>query len=48
VNKRIVTDISLGLLLEKKLKNYKKGVDYTVDKKGNFYTILSESLKKTL
>jgi len=35
-------------LIEKIEKEYKKGVDYTVDKTGNFYTILSEKLEKSI
>ncbi|MEG7979373.1 MAG: hypothetical protein NY202_05900 [Mollicutes bacterium UO1] len=35
-------------LIEKIEKEYKKGVDYTVDKTGNFYTILSEELEKAI
>jgi hypothetical protein len=34
--------------LEKKIKEYKEGIDYEVDKTGNFYTILSERLKKII
>jgi len=48
VNKRITFDISPDFTLEKKLKGYTVGVDYAIDKTGNYYTILSESLKETL
>ena len=34
--------------LEEKIKKYEKGVDYEVDQTGNFYTILSERLKKVI
>jgi len=34
--------------LEEKIKEYEKGIDYEVDKTGNFYTILSEKLKKVI
>lgn len=38
----------LDFSLEKKIKEYKEGIDYEVDKTGNFYTILSERLKKII
>jgi hypothetical protein len=37
-----------GFILEKKIKEYKEGVDYEADKTGNFYTILSERLKSVI
>jgi len=49
-NKRVEIDIGRneGFVLEKKIKEYKEGVDYEVDKTGNFYTILSERLKSVV
>jgi hypothetical protein len=34
--------------LEKKISEYKEGVDYNVDEVGNLYTILSERLEKVI
>jgi hypothetical protein len=34
--------------LEEKIKEHQEGVDYEVDETGNFYTILSERLKKEI
>jgi hypothetical protein len=38
----------LAFPLEEKIRKYKEGVDYEIDKTGNFYTILSERLKKII
>ncbi len=47
---RIISDIGKGGInstfpLEEKIKEYEKGLDYTVDETGNVYTILTERLK---
>ena len=44
----IDTGKNSGFILEKKIKEYKEGIDYKVDKTGNSYTILSEGLKSAI
>jgi hypothetical protein len=34
--------------LERKIRRYREGTDYAIDKTGNYYTILSEELKKEI
>jgi len=48
VNIRQITDISSGFDLEKVIKKFQERIDYTVDKTGNYYTILSERLKEVI
>lgn len=50
---RIISDIgrvgdSPHFPLEEKIKEHKRGIDYTVDETGNIYTILSEKLKEVI
>jgi len=39
---------NLSFVLEKKVREYREGIDYVVDETGNFYTILSERLKRVI
>ena len=34
--------------LEKEIKKYEKGIDYTVDSTNNYYTVISEKLKSII
>lgn len=53
MKKRVEIDSGKGgndliFLLEQKIKDYQEGVDYFVDETGNFYTIISERLKRDI